>query len=87
MPVGFSSGDSDFGTVEKTGGAKIVTLDVSQMPSHQHQLKLQSGTGQLAWTSGGEYQTWTNDAPKTGEGKAHGNIQPYQVAYFWKRTA
>jgi len=36
IPVGFSSTDSDFGQLGKTGGMKEVALTVSQMPSHTH---------------------------------------------------
>jgi microcystin-dependent protein len=36
IPVGFDSGDTDFDTVEETGGAKTVTLTEAQMPVHTH---------------------------------------------------
>lgn len=36
MLVGLDSGDTDYDTVEETGGAKTVTLITSQMPSHSH---------------------------------------------------
>ena len=36
VPVGVNKSDSDFNTVEKTGGTKSVTLIASQMPSHNH---------------------------------------------------
>lgn len=36
VPVGINTSDSNFNTVEKTGGASAVTLTTSQMPSHTH---------------------------------------------------
>ncbi len=36
MLVGLDSGDTDFDTVEETGGAKTVTLTEAQMPVHTH---------------------------------------------------
>src|SRR3990172_7594580 len=34
--VGLDSGDTDFDTVEETGGAKTVTLDATMIPAHTH---------------------------------------------------
>ena len=36
VPVGINTSDTNFATVEKTGGASTVTLTASQMPSHTH---------------------------------------------------
>ena len=36
VPIGVNTSDSDFSTVEKTGGEKTVTLTTSQIPSHTH---------------------------------------------------
>lgn len=36
VPVGVNTSDTSFNTVEKTGGAKTVTLTESQIPSHSH---------------------------------------------------
>ena len=36
VPVGVNTNDSNFNTVEKTGGASTVTLTEAQMPSHYH---------------------------------------------------
>lgn len=46
VPVGVNTSDSNFSTVEKTGGASTVTLTASQMPSHTHTF-----TGSSATTS------------------------------------
>lgn len=35
-PVGIDTGQTEFDTVEKTGGAKTVTLSSAEMPSHTH---------------------------------------------------
>ena len=36
VPVGVNASDSNFNTVEKTGGASTVALSTAQMPSHTH---------------------------------------------------
>lgn len=46
VPVGINTSDSNFNTVEKTGGAATVTLTTAQMPAHTHTF-----TGNSATTS------------------------------------
>jgi microcystin-dependent protein len=36
VPIGIDTNDTDFNTVEKTGGSKTVSLTEAQMPSHTH---------------------------------------------------
>lgn len=45
VPVGVNTGDSNFSTVEKTGGASTHTLTTAQIPAHTHGSK--SLTGQI----------------------------------------
>lgn len=75
VPVGVDSSDSDFSTVEKTGGAKTVTLAAANMPSHNHALssgtvtvtavdghthQAASGTYKVGSGSGSSYKYFTN---------------------------
>lgn len=50
VPVGVNASDTNFSTVEKTGGASTVTLTTTQMPSHSH------AKGTLAADSGGAHK-------------------------------
>ena len=92
--VGLNSADSDFNSVEETGGAKTHTLTTSELPAHSHGGIFPSGA------SGSFSQAFDVDNPgtgadlgsekttsNTGSGAAHNNLQPYIVVYMWKRTA
>lgn len=98
VPVGVNETDSDFNTVEKTGGESTVTLTESQMPSHFHTMDsavsikdsivsndtgLYQGSGAITFTTLGKVVK-TDTA---GEGSHHNNLQPYITCYMWKRTA
>ena len=85
--VGLDSGDTDFDTAEETGGAKTHTLTTSEIPSHTHALDTSDnpgGTGAIEVAGGAPTSTQSTQA--TGGGSAHNNLQPYIVAYMWKRT-
>ncbi len=49
VPVGVNTADTNFSTVEKTGGASTVTLTTTQIPSHSHT------SGTLSAASGGAH--------------------------------
>lgn len=86
--VGIDSGQTEFDTVEETGGAKTHTLSVSEIPSHTHTANRTGGSGEgtLSWAlAGGDSNAYTSGA--TGGDGAHNNLQPYIVTYMWKRTS
>ena len=60
VPVGINTSDTNFSTVEKTGGASTVTLTTSQMPSHTHTF-----TGSSATTDSKGAHTHTLNLNKT----------------------
>lgn len=96
VPVGINKSDSNFNTVEKTGGEKNHKLTVEEIPSHNHDtssnLSTYGGNYPSGSTSGG-VKYWINREPKQffieskGGGEEHNNLQPYIVCYMWKRIA
>ena len=94
MMVGYNASDSDFNSLQETGGAKTHTLTTSEIPSHNHSI-----TGNIS-RSGFSFEHHQTNArlpgetfdtnPNTGNtggGSAHNNMPPYIVAYMWRRTA
>lgn len=75
-------------TTGGTGGASTVTLDLTQIPSHNHLItasRLNTGTGSHisgGWTSGTNADVNTGNR---GGGLAHENKPPYyDICYFIK---
>lgn len=90
VPVGVDTSDSDFDTVEKTGGEKEHTLTVDEMPSHKHDFGQQFATTSNFSGAYGYYMiagTQTDVIKNTGGNQPHNNLQPYITCYMWKRTA
>lgn len=92
VPVGVNTSDTDFKTVEKTGGAKTHTLTVQEIPNHAHDLNAvnegvdnPNGGYHPGWTFNKQYTAQVMSA-STGGGQAHNNLQPYITCYMWKRT-
>ena len=98
--VGVDTNDSDFNSVEKTGGEKTHKLTIAEMPKHNH-YGIYNGSGTTERKAGygtgtthtGTLNEMTNTAWEslstgyTGSGNAHNNLQPYITVYIWKRTA
>lgn len=91
VPVGIDITQTEFNTVEKTGGEKTHTLTIEEMPSHNHDLAMaNSGTSYMEYAgySDGQNVAIRNVAIKnTGGGQSHNILQPYIVCYMWKRIA
>lgn len=86
--VGLNSSETEFDTVQETGGEKTHTLITAELAAHTHTIVKSGGgagtvTVQNATGSDGTAQATSS----TGSGTAHNNLQPYIVVYFWKRTA
>lgn len=98
VPVGVNASETEFDTVEKTGGAKTHVLTKNEIPSHSHEFRLKyeqdaaSGTNKNRVVPNGgvgtEVTATQNNyhTQETGSGMAHNNLQPYITCYMWKRV-
>ena len=95
VPVGVDTSDTNFSTVEQTGGEKQHTLTIAEMPAHNHTIPC---TPTANDGSEPTYQAAQVNAEATGNhnsivavssggGSPHNNLQPYITCYMWKRTA
>ena len=97
VPVGIDTSQTEFASVEKTGGEKTHKLTVKEMPSHRHSLAGYRDTSANATATDkrprmyaqGSGASWDggDSIGLTGDSQAHNNLQPYQVVAYWKRTA
>ena len=97
--VGLDAGQTEFDTLEETGGAKTHTLSEAEIPSHYHLSGYgRDDTPRYGTTTGLSSARIDNDGnaffstsaahtSSVGSGNAHNNLQPYIVVYMWKRTA
>ena len=97
VPVGVDDAQTEFETVELTGGAKTHTLVNAEVPAHSHTGKGYSfllnkadsggdGSG-MTFGAGSYNRRYANSTNSVGGGDAHNNLQPYITCYMWKRTA
>jgi hypothetical protein len=92
VPVGVDTGQTEFNTVEKTGGEKTHILTIGEMPKHTHKIPHKDNS------DGGDINSWgyesnfdnnssyQNTLTFAGSGSAHNNLQPYITCYMFKRT-
>lgn len=99
VPVAIDTTQTEFNTVEKTGGEKTHTLTAAEMPAHSHTAGyIDFGACRPSYASDATWATVLNNASGSnplnsnqtsvsGGGGAHNNLQPYITCYMWKRTA
>ena len=91
--IGVDESDTDFSTVQKTGGSKSHTIDYDNLPARAgKQVSWKGGlTSYSEWKSGNLAEgTWIMSNAydtQTPWGKAISNLQPYITVYMWRRTA
>lgn len=91
--IGVDAGQTEFDTVEETGGAKSKTLNTTEIPAHSHNIPdVRSATtggantrvartADASSTAGNDVST--GDA---GGGQAFSILNPYVTVYMWRRT-
>lgn len=97
VPVGYKSGDANFGTLGGTGGEKTHALTSNEVPPHVHYADstgtkgfVVSGTGNMGTANitvgGGGYALAAGTDINPGSYLAHNNLQPYRTRSFIIKT-
>ena len=93
-PIGIDTNDVDFNVIGKTGGEKKHTLTISEMPSHNHSTDGYITTNPLGGLDGFIYYGQPSGTTKqqlstnfNGGNQSHNNLQPYEVASYWRRIS
>lgn len=86
--VGRDNSQSEFANLGQLVGAKTHTLQVTEMPSHRHQMAYAGGSGGAAGYYGGTIlNNYSNAATDfVGGGGAHNNLQPSVAMNFIIKT-
>lgn len=86
VPVGVDTTQTEFDTVEKTGGSKKLqehTHTINAIPVSTYNSNNYSDGTNNAWV---QYTDGFRSTNSAGTGNS-GNLQPYITCYMWKRTA
>ena len=97
VPVGVNSVETEFDTVEETGGEKNHTLSNDEMPRHRHNLAQSNNDPNAyafdlgvvritSWVTDTSGRYWNKYTSYSGGSLPHNNLQPYITTYMWKRT-
>ena len=87
FPIGMGLGtvsDATSKTLGQAGGSERVTLDINQIPNHNHNVGLNAGGSSygsgLSYATNSTYRSYADTGEmigKTGGGQSHGNMPPY----------
>ncbi|MDR3208704.1 MAG: hypothetical protein LBT45_02530, partial [Rickettsiales bacterium] len=87
--VGVNESETEFDTVQETGGEKTHTLTIAEMPSHNHGI-YDYGNGYDGMDYYVSYEAHLHkgylSTKNTGDGQPHNNLQPYITVYIWRRA-
>lgn len=93
--VGVDTSQTEFNTVEKTGGEKKHTLSVDELAEHAHTFDGIPNNDIQSWEA--PYQVfeykyvagtkYTSATTTSGRTLPHNNLQPYITVYMWKRIS
>lgn len=89
VPVGHAPGDMNFGALDNAIGTAQVTLDITQIPSHSHNVFFErypknNGSANPGYDGGSNlYEINVNKSTTSvGGGQSHSNIQPSRIVKF-----
>ena len=96
--IGYDDEDTQFQTINDTGGEKAHTLKIEEMPSHRHKedssgyhdvnsSKFINDNGTMRWLNTENYNKTAFYTSNVGGSQAHNNMPPYIVKYIWERIA
>ena len=81
IPIGVDTSQTEFNTVEKTGGEKTHTLTAAEMPQHNHSISAQTvaTTSNGAHTHSAKYSNTANSNGSAARVNGNGNLEGYPI--------